>query len=253
LAIAALVEVGALFDRPDLVEAARRAARLLVELHVVDGRLRRVSRDGAVGDPVGVLEDYGDVAEGLLALHQATGERQWLDVAVRLLDTAVARFSDGAGGFFDTADDAQRLVRRPQDPTDGATPSGLAAVAAALLTSAALTGRADHRDAAVRAIGSVAPLVERFARFAGWSAAAAEAVVAGPLEIAVVDAPELAVVARRTTSPGAVVVTGGDSPLLADRAGGAAYVCRGFVCDAPVSEVAELTARIGADVAAFGG
>jgi hypothetical protein len=245
LAIAALADVGSMFDRPDLIEAARRCATLLADLHVVDGRLRRVSRNGAVGEPVGVLEDYGDVAEGLLALHQVTGERRWLDVAGDLLDVALTHFRDPAGGFFDTADDAQQLVRRPQDPTDGATPAGLSAVSAALLTGAALTGNGEHRAAAEQAIGSVAALVERFPRFAGWSAAAAEAVVAGPLEIAVADAPELAAVARLTTSPGAVVVTGGDSPLLADRPGGAAYVCRGFVCDAPVSDIETFERRIG--------
>ncbi len=123
-----------------------------------------MSRDGVVGEPVGVLEDYGDVAEGLLALHQVTGERRWLDLAEALLDVAVEHFGDGNGGFFDTADDAQRLVRRPQDPTDGATPAGFSAVTAAMLTASALTGRADQRDVAVRALGSVAPLVERASR-----------------------------------------------------------------------------------------
>jgi uncharacterized protein len=246
LAIAALAEVGALFERPDLIDAARRCAELLADRHLVDGRLRRVSRGGVVGDPVGVLEDYGDVAEGLLALHQVTGERRWLDLAGQLLEVATAHFGDGKGGFFDTADDAQRLVRRPQDPTDGATPSGFSSVTAALLTASALTGRADQRDIATRALGSVAPLVERFPRFAGWSAAAAEAFVAGPLEIAVVDAPDLAAIARRSTSPGAVVVAGGDSPLLDDRPGGAAYVCRGFVCDAPISDPEAFAERVGA-------
>ena len=224
---------------------AEHCAVLLADRHLVDGRLRRVSRDGAVGEHAGVLEDYGDVAEGLLALHQATGERRWLDLAGDLLDTAVTRFGDDKGGFFDTADDAQRLVRRPQDPTDGATPSGHSAVCAALLTSAALTGRADHRDAAAIALGSITSLIERFPRFAGWSAAAAEALLAGPLEVAVVDAPDLASVARLSTSPGAVVVTGGDSPLLDDRPPGAAYVCHGFVCDAPIADPTELAARLG--------
>jgi uncharacterized protein YyaL (SSP411 family) len=250
LAIAALAEVGALFDRADLVDAARRCATLLVDRHLIDGRLRRVSRDGAVGEPVGVLEDYGDVAEGVLALHQVTGERRWLDLAGDLLDVAITHFADGKGGFYDTADDAQRLVRRPQDPTDGATPAGFSAVAAALLTASALTGRADHRDAAALGLGSVAPLVERYARFAGWSAAACEGLIAGPLEIAVVDAPDLAAIARRVTSPGAVVVTTGDSPLLVDRPPGAAYVCQGFVCDAPTTDPAALAARIGARYAA---
>ncbi|HVV77105.1 MAG TPA: thioredoxin domain-containing protein [Mycobacteriales bacterium] len=246
LAIAALAECGVLLDRADLVDAATRCATLIVDLHLVDGRLRRASRDGVAGDPVGVLEDYGNVAEGLLALHQVTGERHWLDVATGLLDTALARFGDGDGGFYDTADDAERLVRRPRDPTDGATPSGASAIAGALLTSAALTGNTEHRDAAERVVSLASDLVERFPRFAGASAAVAEAIVAGPLEIAVVGAPELAAVARRTTSPGAVVVTGGDSPLLADRPAGAAYVCRGFVCDAPADDIDALAGRIGA-------
>jgi uncharacterized protein len=245
LAIAALADIGALFDRKDLVERATSCAQLLTDRHLIDGRLRRVSKDGVVGEPAGVLEDYGNVAEGLLALHQVTGARRWLDAAGDLLDVALTRFSDGRGGFYDTADDAQQLFRRPRDPTDNATPSGLASATSALLTSAALTGRSEHRDAAGRALGSVATLVERFPRFAGWSAAGGEALLAGPLEIAVVDAPDLAGIARLATSPGAVVVTGGDSPLLADRPGGAAYVCQGFVCDAPESDVAAFAARIG--------
>ena len=246
LAIAALVEVGVLLDRVDFIDSARRAAVLLAEVHLPDGRLRRVSRDGVVGAPPGVLEDYGAVAEGWLALHQVTGERRWLDLAGHLLDVALDRFSDGVGGFFDTADDAPWLLRRPQDPTDGATPSGLSAVVHAALTFGALTGSARHRDAAVVALGTVVPLITRHPRFAGWSAAAAEALLAGPLEIAVPDAPVLAAVARRATSPGAVVVTGGDSPLLRDRPAGMAYVCRGFACDAPTADPATLAALVGA-------
>ena len=244
LAMAALADCGVLFDRPDLVQAAVTCAELVARVHVIDGRLRRVSRDGVVGDPAGVLEDYGDVAEGLLALHQATGERRWLDLAGRLLD-ATDRFADGKGGFFDTADDAETLVRRPQDPTDNATPSGLAAVAGALVTYGALTGDPMRRETAARAVGSVTAVVGRYPRFAGWAAAVGEALVAGPLEIAVVDRPDLAAVARRATSPGAVVITGGDSPLLTHRPGGAAYVCQGFVCDAPTTEPGLLAARVG--------
>jgi len=240
LAIAAFAETGVLFDREDFIDAATRAAQLLVDVHLEGNRLRRVSRDGVAGAPDGVLEDYGDVAEGLLTLHQVTGDKRWLDVATALLDAALEHFPDGNGGFFDTADDAERLVRRPQDPTDNATPSGLAATAHALVTSTALTADQRHRDAAERAVGTVVPLLQRFPRYAGWAAAAGEAMVAGPLEVAVVDAPHLATVARRTTSPGAAVVTHGDSPLLAGRPGGAAYVCRGFVCDAPITDPDEL-------------
>jgi uncharacterized protein YyaL (SSP411 family) len=250
LAIAALADCGVLFDRADLLDAATVCATLLADLHVVPGsddsvRLRRVSRDGVVGEPTGVLEDYGDVAEGLLALHQATGERRWLDLAGELL-AVTARFADDAGGFYDTADDAETLVRRPRDPTDNATPSGLAAVAGALVTHSALTGDASSRERAASAVTAVTAVLERFPRFAGWSAAVGEALAAGPLEVAVVDRPDLARIARLATSPGAVVVSGGESPLLADRPAGAAYVCQGFVCDAPTTDARQLAARVGA-------
>ena len=245
LAIAALAEVGVLFDRDDLVDAARRAAALLLDVHVVDGRLRRVSRDGVVGAPAGVLEDHGDLAEGLLALHQVDGDVRWLSAAAELLDVAVARFAASDGVFYDTADDAERLVRRPQDPTDNATPSGLAATAGALTSCAALTGEARWRDVATKAVGSLAGVVTRFPRYAGWAAAVGEAQLAGPLEVAVVEAPELARLARLTTSPGAVVVTHGDSPLLHDRPPAAAYVCQSFVCDAPIREPDDLRRRLG--------
>jgi uncharacterized protein YyaL (SSP411 family) len=245
LAVAALADAGVLFGRADLVDAATRCAELLVDLHLVEGRLRRVSRNGSVGAPAGVLEDYADVAEGLLALHQATGEPRWLEHAGTLLTAAVKHFADGSGGFYDTADDAERLVRRPQDPTDNATPSGAAALAGALVTYSALTGDGAFRAHAESVVGSLAALVVRFPRYAGWAAAVGEAMLAGPLEVAVVGAPELAAVARRTPSPGAVVVTGGESPLLVDRPAGAAYVCQGFVCDAPATDPADLARRLG--------
>ena len=107
--------------------AARRGRgrpTVLAERHIVDGRLRRVSRDGVVGEPAGVLEDYGCVAEAFCAVHQLTGDGRWLDLARQLLDVALAHFGTGQGGFYDTADDAERLVARPADPTDNATPSG---------------------------------------------------------------------------------------------------------------------------------
>jgi uncharacterized protein YyaL (SSP411 family) len=268
LAVAALVEAGALLDRPDLVVAATTTADLLVSVHLVDGRLRRVSRDGAVGEHPGVLEDYADLAEGLLALVAVTGEAPWLRAAGELLEVVLARFTDGAGGFYDTADDRAdpRLssMRRPQDPTDNATPSGQAAAAGALLTYAAYTGSDRHRDAAERALAVYAPLAAGHARFAGWGLAVAEALADGPREVAVVgrlDDPATAAmhrVALLGTAPGAAVVVGDPEdpdhraegvPLLADRplrdGQPTAYVCRHFVCDAPTTDPGELAAALG--------
>ncbi|WP_460366844.1 thioredoxin domain-containing protein, partial [Actinocorallia lasiicapitis] len=147
LAIAALAECGALFDRPDLIAYAEGIAELLERVHVRDGRILRTSRDGVAGANAGVLEDYADVAEGLIALHGVTGNPEYVRRAGALLDSVLAHFGDGEGGFYDTADDAEALFQRPQDPTDNATPSGASAAAGALLSYAALTGDHRHRDA----------------------------------------------------------------------------------------------------------
>jgi uncharacterized protein YyaL (SSP411 family) len=259
LAIAALAETGAYFDRPDLVEAAQAAADLLVRLHLDEqARLTRTSKDGHAGANAGVLEDYADVAEGFLALASVTGEGVWLEFAGFLLDHVLARFADSeSGAMFDTASDAERLIRRPQDPTDNAAPSGWTAAAGALLGYAAHTGSAPHRKAAEQALGVVKALGPRVPRFIGWGLAVAEAVLDGPREVAVVG-PSLDDRSTRAlhrtallgTAPGAVVAVGApesdEFPLLGDRplVGGepAAYVCRNFTCDAPTTEVERLRA-----------
>ncbi|MER6060290.1 thioredoxin domain-containing protein [Streptomyces sp. NPDC001792] len=263
LTIAALAETGAYFDRPDLVEAALGAADLLVRVHLDEhARLARTSKDGRVGPNAGVLEDYADVAEGFLALASVTGEGVWLDFAGLLLDHVLARFTDPeTGALFDTASDAERLIRRPQDPTDNATPSGWTAAAGALLGYAAHTGSEQHRTAAERALGVVKTLGPRVPRFIGWGLAVAEALLDGPKEVAVVGpGPDLAdektAALHRTallgTAPGAVVAVGtADSdefPLLADRplqqGEPTAYVCRNFTCDAPTTDPERLRASL---------
>ncbi|MCW2548971.1 MAG: N-acylglucosamine 2-epimerase, partial [Mycobacterium sp.] len=209
-AISALAEAGALLQEPSWVTAAEEAAALLRDLHLTGGRLRRVSRDGTVGAAAAVLEDYGAVAAGWMSLYQVNGDVSWLDSAGELLDIALREFPDGTGGFFDsvaTADDGIALLRRPQDPTDNATPSGASALTGALVTYSALTGKLDYREAAETALAKIVPLIGKHPRFAGEAAAVAEAIVAGPVEIAVVNRPDLELLARMSPSPGAVVVT----------------------------------------------
>ncbi|MCX4660436.1 thioredoxin domain-containing protein [Streptomyces uncialis] len=219
LAIAALAETGAYFDRPDLVEAAVRAADVLVRLHMDDAaRLLRTSKDGRPGSNAGVLEDYADVAEGFLTLASVTGEGVWLEFAGFLLDHVLARFTGEGGALYDTASDAEQLIRRPQDPTDNATPSGWTAAAGALLSYAAQTGSEPHRTAAERALGVVKALGPKVPRFVGWGLAVAEAALDGPREVAVVGAEgdPLRELLHRTallgTAPGAVVAVGEPVP-----------------------------------------
>ncbi|MBJ7356544.1 thioredoxin domain-containing protein [Nocardioides sp.] len=256
LAISGLCRAGTLIGVPAYLDAAVAAGELLWRVHVVDGRLRRVSKGGVVGTPAGVLEDHGCVAAGFLDLVQATGDAVWLERALRLLDLALEHFRADDGGFYDTADDAEALVARPRDPGDNASPSGLSATVHALVTAHALTGAGRYRDAAEAALATVSTLAERAPRFAGWSLAAAETMQDGPLEIAVVgpagpDRDALALAARQRLGAVVVVADGprDDIPLLVGRAAvdgrATAYVCRGFVCERPVTDVDALTEALG--------
>jgi len=256
LAISALAECSLALGQPHLLAAARAAATLLAEVHLRGDKLIRTSRGGDAGDTEGVLEDYACVAEGFAVLSGITGEARWLTLAGRLLDTALAAFGDGAGGFYDTAADGEALIFRPADAADNATPSGTFAMAGALLSYAALTGSARHRAAAEAALGVLPAIAARYPRAAGAGLAVAEAWLAGPAEIAVIGPEDdertgvLHQVALLAAPPGAVLALGDGTdesvPLLAGRrpAGGApaAYVCRNFTCQAPVTTPEELRA-----------
>jgi len=284
LAITVLAEAGLLFGRPDYVAAARAAADLLATVHLSGGRLARTSRDGVAGPSAGVLEDYACVAAGFITLSGVTGEERWVGLAGELLDSVLERFADARGGFYDTASDSERLIYRPADPADGPAPSGTFAVAGALLSYAALTGSARHREAAIGALAPVTEIAAKYPQAAGWGLAVAEAVFAGPAEIAVVgsrDDPrtaELHAAAAFGATPGAVIalgtgngavgqegsppaVAGGGSggrpgavagssaiPLLAGRelvdGQPAAYVCRDFTCRLPVTTAEDLRAAL---------
>jgi uncharacterized protein len=258
LAIAALAEAGSVLGEDRWLTAASAAAELIVSLHLVDGRLRRASRDDLAGPAAGVLEDYGCLADGLLVLHAATASPRWLQVATDLLDTALTHFAsaDAPGAYHDTADDADTLVWRPSDPGDNASPSGASALAGALLLASALAGH-DHatryRSAAERAIARTGLLAARAPRFAGHWLTVAEALEQGPLQIAIAGVSAELHIAALTTAPGgAVIVTGPPNapgvPLLADRplvnGAPAAYVCRAYLCDRPVITPTELTAAL---------
>ncbi len=263
LAIAALAEAGLLFDRADFIAAAVDAAELLARVHFHGDRLARTSRDGRASGTAGVLDDYGCVAEGFIALagvttaDETSGAERWLGLAGGLLDTVLARFGAQSGGFYDTADDSERLIYRPADVADGPSPSGTFAAAGALLSYAALTGSASHRAAAVAALRSLPDLAARFPRAAGWGLAVAEATLSGPVEIAIAGPPGqqralLHQTALTAAPPGAVIACGNGAaqgiPLLAGRTpaadGPAAYVCRDFACRAPVTEPDQLRAAL---------
>jgi uncharacterized protein YyaL (SSP411 family) len=258
LAITALAEASVALGDPELADAARRCAAALVGLHMVGGRLRRASLGGRVGDSVAILDDHAMLATGLLTLYQLRMDPAWLQTATELLDIALTHFADPdlPGRWFDSADDAEQLMFRPADPMDGATPSGASSITEALLIAAHLVGgeRADrYGQAAADALQVHTPLLARAPRSAGHWLAVAESAVRGPLQIAVAcDSPGSSLLAdARRLAPGGTIVVGGtadSSELLIgrDRVDGAdaAYVCRGRVCDLPVTTIEDLQAAL---------
>jgi uncharacterized protein YyaL (SSP411 family) len=247
-------------------DAAEQAATtILGGLLGRDGRLGRSWKDGRVSGQ-GVLEDYANLADGLLALYEATFEERWFTTARALMDSVLERFTDPAGGFFDTATDHERLVTRPKDTQDNATPSGGAMATFVLLRLAALTGEGRYRTAAEHAIATVTPLAVRYpTAFAMWLQA---------IDLALTDVAEIAVVgdladpetrellreASAGYAPGRVVAssvlecTASAIPLLHDRPriGGrpTAYVCRGFACRTPVTDASALRMQLAEQSAA---
>jgi uncharacterized protein len=238
--------------------AVEAAGAILAGLRRPDGRLGRSWKDGrSTGE--GVLEDYADLADGLLAVYGATFDERWFTAARELADIILDHFVDPAGGFFDTADDHESLVTRPKDPQDNATPAGGSMATLVLLRLAALTGDGRYGDAAERALATVTSFLGRYPTgFANWLSAA-ELAVGGIVELAIAGEPTAtdthALLATATAGgrrdlvvavaadPAASVV-----PLLADRVSidgrATAYVCRQFACRLPVTEPSALADQL---------
>jgi uncharacterized protein YyaL (SSP411 family) len=260
LAIRALVDAGSICARQDWIDSATRAGDLLVSTHLGadeshPSRLVRVSRDGKAGlHALGVLDDQALVASAFLALAQANGDDAWRELAGTLLNDIKDHFQQGSG-LTDTANDVEPVAKdvatRQVDPTDNVTPSGWAATIDAALTYAALSGDTEMRAWAEQFIPALIPLVASHTRFAGWGSAMFVTWLDGPREVAVVssDNSEFRDVLAKGTAPGMVYAWGADQPLLQNRSlineKASAYVCRGFVCDAPTTDLQVLKNSIG--------
>ncbi len=259
LALAAFADAGLALDEPTFLEMASEAAGFLLrELRTQDGRLLRSWKDGRARHDA-VLEDHAHLADGLLALYEATFEEHWFVAARDLADLILAHFGADDGGFCDTADDAESLVARPRSLQDNAVPSGGAMAVAVLLRLSALTGEGRYRDAAEAALAPMQAIAtEHPTGFGGWLLAW-QLAHASIDEVAIVgepDAPDtraLLAEVRRAYRPHVVLAVSGmpeDSvvPLLHGRTrrdgAATAYVCRGFVCASPVTDPVALAEQL---------
>lgn len=165
--IAGYAEAGRHLGEPKYVDAAARAADfVLIKLRHADGRLARMFAAAPNESPTpqgaAFLDDYTFLVHGLLALHDATNDRRWLNEAQTLTDITIRDFGDEkAGGFFFTTKDHEMLFVRTKDSFDGPQPSGNSAAVRNLLRLANKSGDARYREWAEKSLRSFAPSMEQ--------------------------------------------------------------------------------------------
>jgi uncharacterized protein YyaL (SSP411 family) len=251
----AMAEAAAVLDRHDfLVAAEKNAEFLLREMRAPDGRLRRTWKPGHSARLNGYLEDYANVADGLLALYEATFDPQWLTASTEFGERILEEFADEEnGGFFDTSRDHETLITRPKDIFDNATPSGNSVAADVLLRLSVMTGRDEFRAGAEGILRLLRNAMARYPLGFARALNALDFYLDNPREIAIVGTAEHTHALRRAVFepflPNKVVAGSGAAiPLLEGReprdGRAVAYVCEHYVCQAPTSDPAELRKQL---------
>ena len=161
LMIRALAHAGVIFEKPDYVAAAAKAAEfILAEMRDEKGRLHRSYRAGQARLD-GYLDDYAFLIDGLLALQLATGDEKWGHASQRLTDLQVQLFWDEAGqGCFYTSNDHEKLLTRTKNAYDSVLPSGNSVTVRNLLRLSSMTHDAKYRDRARECLELFVPLMD---------------------------------------------------------------------------------------------
>jgi uncharacterized protein YyaL (SSP411 family) len=249
LMLATLAEAAAATGRADWLDAARRTGDFLLhELRREDGRWLRSWQADHGAHTLAFAADHGALIDAFTRLAEATGEARWIGASVDTAEALLGLFwDDESAGVFTTGHDGELLVARPKDYLDNATPSANSLAAVALVRLAALTGIDRYRDRAediLRLLGGVAG--QHPTAFAHLLAAA-DLVDGGVTEIAVVgDRTDLVDAVQTRYLPSSVLAWGEpyESPLWHDRPTGKAYVCRQYVCKAPVDDAEALISEL---------
>ena len=256
LALAALAEAGSRLGQEDYVEAAVAVAEFLLgTLSGERGLLLRSYRAGGARIPA-YLEDYANVANGLVELSWATGDLRWLEEARRLAGLLVELFADSArGGFYVDSAEGDGLVARRKEFDDHPTPAGNSMAAFVLLRLARIYGDAELERHAVGVFRLAHPLMERAPAAVSHLLCALDLHFSDPQEIAVVGTSDaLRLTALEGYRPNAVFAFSPEPtdavPLLAGKGlvdgNAAAYVCERFACRRPVTTAGELRAALAA-------
>jgi hypothetical protein len=251
LALRAFAEAGAALGDGTYLEAARACAGFIVAELIVDDTLMRSWREGRTSLP-GFVDDYAAVAVGMFALFAATGEYRWYEVGRELTQALDERFADPDGGYYDTAVDAETLIKRPKSLSDNPLPSGNALAAEAQLILAGYTGDDELRRGGMDALGAASPLMDRFPSMVGHHLA----VLASSMrvqELAVIG-PDWAALAEpywERYRPEMVLAPSstGDEPIALfegrhSDGGTLAFLCEGHVCNLPADNADSLRGQL---------
>jgi uncharacterized protein YyaL (SSP411 family) len=232
--------------------------------HPAAGRLLRRYRDGDAAID-GFAEDHAGAVFGLLELFQATGEAGWLELALALQRRQDERFWDDAGGgWFSTGGDDPSVLMRLKEDYDGAEPSATSLGALNLIALSHLGAMEDAPRKLERALSSFESRLTAAPRAVPMMLAALSSYHAGGEQLVIVGDPgdeataALERVAGSRYLPFAVRVrvTPGEASSrlgtlvpfasgLGARGGRpTAYLCRGFACERPTTDPAELAAQL---------
>jgi uncharacterized protein YyaL (SSP411 family) len=238
-------------DERWLAEAVRTGEFLCANLRD-GGRWLRSWQADAGARHLAYAADYASMVDALTRLAEATGQARWIREATRTADGLLDLFWDGEGsGFFSTGHDAERLIARPKDLLDNATPSANSLAAVALLRLAALTGVDRYRDHAEDILRLVGAASGQHPTAFGHVLSAVDLATAGITEIVVAgDRRDLVAAVQHRYLPNAVLAWGEayDSPLWEGRDQPAAYVCRDYVCALPATDIDALNTVLGSAV-----
>ena len=257
LMISALAFGSLVLDEPRYAEAARRAARLVLDRMVRDGRLLHSLMEGEARHPA-YLTDHAFLLAGFLNLYEATFDPSWVveagAMAARLLDLF---WDDRGGGFYFTARDHEALIARTRDGSDGAVPAGVSVAALALPRLQALTADESLNAKVESTLRLYRDRVERFPSAFGMMLCAIDQHLEGVRTIVLASRPDHPGVRaflqtlRESYEPNALLAladpaeeAGSALPVLAGKhpvdGRPAAYVCEGGTCRAPVLSPSEL-------------
>jgi uncharacterized protein len=215
-----------------------------------NSRVLRTWKDGRA-KLNGYIEDYANLADGLIELFQVSGEERYLNEARRFADAMITEFWDeDSGGFYFTSNDHEELIVRNKDFYDNATPSGNSVAADVLLKLSKLLGDERYERFGMTVLRIASSQIRQHPQGFGRALSAAEFMLSEAKEIVIVGDPgnELERELWSEYRPFKVSVrsNGGESELslLKDRTmidgKPTAYVCEGFVCQRPVTDPADL-------------